>query len=501
MRTKKSLINVAIGIISLFFTTILGFINSRFFAMNIGVEISGLNNVFTNIISIMSVTELGIAGAINYNLYKPVHDKDYIKISQIMSFYKKCYILIGAIILCISLIISNYVFFFIENSTLTKTYIQLTFILCALSTVFSYFLAYHRNLFYVFQDNYITLVIDSIIRIITLALQLIVVILYKNYVLYLIINLVSNVLSNLIIAFISKAKYKEVKLNIKPLDKSLEKKVFNDVKSLAVIQVTSALINFTDSLIISKILGIIIAGIYSYYAQIIVILTNLINMIFNSLGASIGNLLAENNRENIKNVLHFLSYLCIFMGLILASGIINVFQSFVIFWLGTDFLIPISVIFILGINFYIMIQRQVITYYLRTGGYHKNLVIPLLIEASINLLISISLSLKYGLIGVFIGTLISAIYGFIQNSYLLFHIFEFDYKKYITREIFYFLLFILEVLFTRITLNFMNLNYNAFLNFFITGIISIIIPMIIIIINIFKNKKLKDIISSHVLHN
>ena len=101
MRTKKSIINVLVGTISLIFTTILGFVNSRYFALNIGVETSGLNSVFTNVIAIMSVTELGIAGAINYNLYKPVHEKDYEKVSQIMSFYKKCYMIIGTVILLV----------------------------------------------------------------------------------------------------------------------------------------------------------------------------------------------------------------------------------------------------------------------------------------------------------------------------------------------------------------------------------------------------------------
>lgn len=497
MRTKKSIINVLVGTISLIFTTILGFVNSRYFALNIGVETSGLNSVFTNVIAIMSVTELGIAGAINYNLYKPVHEKDYEKVSQIMSFYKKCYMIIGTVILLVSLIVSNYIYFFIEDTTFDKNYIQFTFILCSLSTVLSYFLAYHRNLFYAFQDNYITLIIDSAIRVITLFIQLFVLIYIKSYIVYLIVNLLSNIASNMMIAVLSRKKYKEITFKSRNKDKNLEKKVLSDVKSLAVIQITSALINFTDAIIISRILGVIIAGIYSFYAQIINILTSLINMIFNSLGASIGNLLAEDEREKIKNVLHILIYICFFIGIFIASGIINGFQPLIIFWLGEDFLIDYSIIFVLGVNFYILVQRQVISYYLRTGGYHDRLVVPLVVEAVINLIVSIALANKFGLLGVFIGTMVSALFGIIQNSYVLHKIYCFQYSQYIKKELFWFILFVLETLVTHYFLDFVRFKFSSFVNFLFTGILSIVLPTIIILVIAVRNKTIKEFIYNH----
>lgn len=496
MRTKKSIINILVGTISLLFTTILGFVNSRYFVLNIGVETSGINSVFTNVIAIMSVTELGIAGAINYNLYKPIHDKDYDKVSQIMSFYKKCYIIIGTIILVISLITSNYIHFFIEKTTINRQYIQATFILCSLSTVLSYFLAYYRNLFYAFQDNYITLIVDSAIRVITLLVQLYVLIYCKSYVLYLIVNLLSSVTSNVIIAVVSKRRYKGVTLKRSIRDKRLERKVLKDVKSLAVIQITSALINFTDSLIISKLLGVLIAGVYSYYAQIINILTNFINTIFNSLGASIGNLLAEDEKRRIENILQILMYVCFFIGIFIASGMINAFQPLIVFWIGKDFLIDYSIIFVLGVNFYILVQRQVVSYYLRTGGYHEHLVLPLVIEALINLILSIVLADRIGLLGVFVGTMVSAMFGIIQNSYVLYKIYSLKYSEYLKKEILWFVLFVTETIATHYLIETINLEINLFIEFIVTGVISVLFPIIIIILTVVTNSLIRTFIKT-----
>lgn len=488
MRTKKAMTNVLTGVLSLIITSVLSFVISKLFVQSIGVQASGLNSVYTNVISILSVSELGIAGAINFNLYKPVLVKDYKKISLIMSFYKKCYQIIGIIIFALALLVSNYVHLFVTDSTYSKIFIQISFLICAMSTVLSYFLAYHRNLIYAYQDNYLTVLADFIIRIIFSLIQIVCLLLLKNYLLYLVVNLGQNVVGNLVVAIISKKRYPDININLKEKDRALEKQVMQDVKDLAIIQVSAALINSTDSLIISKILGVLIAGIYSFYAQILNLLLSLINTIFNSLGASLGNLLAEDNQDNTKRVLDVLIYFSFFLGLFFASGIAGTIIPFINLWLGADFIISKITVIVLSLNLYIYIQRQVVTYYLRTGGYHKKLVRPLIIEAIINLVVSIILAYKIGLTGVFVGTVVSALYGWIQNSHVLFRMFNLEYRRYWGKEILFGLIFGIQLLVSHFVILQASHNLNVLLNVLVSGVISIILPTMVILFYVFRKE-------------
>lgn len=490
MRTKKATMNVLTGVLSLVFTSVLSFVISKLFVQSIGVQGSGLNSVYTNMISILSVSELGIAGAINFNLYRPVLERDYRKISLIMSFYKKCYQIIGTVIFVLALIVSKYVHLLVTDSTYSKEFIQISFLVSAMSTVLSYFLAYHRNLIYAYQDNYFTVLIDFVVKIIFSAIQIFCLLIVKSYLLYLAVNLCQNIVCNLIVAIISKKRYPEINFGLKEKDKELEKRVMKDVKDLAVIQVSAVFINSTDAIIISKILGVLVAGIYSFYAQIINLLLGLINTIFSSLGASLGNLLAEDNEENTKKILNVLVYLCFFGGIFFASGLAGTIIPFIKFWLGTDFIIGKSTVIVLSVNLYIYIQRQVITYYLRTGGYHKKLVVPFLIEGVINLAVSIILAYTVGLTGVFVGTVVSALYGWIQNSYVLFKIFNVEYWKYWSKQLCFGLIFAIQLVISNLIISYITYNGNILVTVIVSGIISIALPMMIIIYWILKKEEL-----------
>lgn len=493
MRTKKATVNILFGFLGMLVTTFMGFISSSLFARNLGVEISGLNNLLLNIVSFLSVTELGIAGAINFNLYKPVAEKDYDTVSKIMTFYRKCYTIIGTVIAVVALIMSPFVRYLIKDTTLSNLYIQTTFLLCAANSVLSYFLAYNRNLLYAFQDNYLSSLVDLCFRIFFTALQIVSLIKLQNFHLHLFLNLIYTLITNIIITAVTKKRYSKVNTSCKSKDKKLERKVMSDVKSLAVIQVGSAMINFTDSIIISKAIGIIIAGMYSYYATLIQILTNLINTVFSNLGASIGNLLAEDEKNNIRRVFDILTHFCFILGLILASGMGNAVEPFIVFWVGKEFVIDYSVVFILAVNFYIMVQRQVVTYFLRTGGHHRLLVRPLIIEAVINLVISIILAVKVGLIGVFIGTVVSAIVGWILNSKTLCEVFSFNLKKYLSNQLMYMAVFIGGLIISHFVIDWLNLQCGYFIRFIISGSIAITIPVIVAITDILFNPILLSI--------
>ena len=493
MRTKKAIINISVGILSFFLTTFISFFGSALFARTLGVEISGLNNVLMNIISFLSVTELGIAGAINYNLYKPAADRDYVAISKIMSFYRRCYMVIGYVILFASVILSFFVHLLMKDTTLSNEYIQLAFLLCAANTVLSYFLAYNRNLLYAFQEIYISSFVDMIFRLIGVSLQIAVLIKLRNFHLYLVISLFQTFASNFVITLITRKRHSQVITNDKTRDASLERKVFRDVRSLATIQIGSAMINFTSSIIISKMIGIVEAGMYAYHSTIIVILTNFVNMMFNNLGASIGNLLAEDKQGRANEVFKTLTHVCLLLGLIFASGLANAIRPFILFWVGDEYVLDYSIIVVLAINFFIMVQRQVINYFLRTGGYHAEMVKPLIFEAVINLTCSIILAHKMGLIGVFLGCLISSLVGWPMNIKTLCSNFNLSFSRCVGSQVAYLVFFVLQMFISQWIISNLNLQCSLIVQFVISGFISVVIPIVVCVFDVMCNPALLSI--------
>ena len=297
MRIKSSIKNSIYGILSMVILSVLGFVSTKVLVSTLGIEYNGLNGVFTNIITILSITELGLGGAITYNLYKPIVDKNYSKIASIMHFYKIAYRIIGITIMTLSLIVCTFVPIFLKDTTFDNNYIRFIFLLFAINTSFSYFFSYNRNLFYAYQENYYVVIIDFIFKTIRILAQIFVLYVTKNYVLFLVINIFFTLLANFIIHIIANKKYDKVfDIKIKGnYDKNISKEIFSSVKSLSIVQLLSTSINFTDNLIISSFVSIISSGLYANYSLLFSQITKIITTIFNSIGASIGNLFAEND--------------------------------------------------------------------------------------------------------------------------------------------------------------------------------------------------------------
>ncbi len=493
MRTRKAVVNISIGMVGLLITTVAGFIGSSAFARNLGVEISGLNNVLTNIIAFLSVTELGIAGAINYNLYKPVHERDFETISKIMAFYRKCYAVIGAVILTVSLVLAFFVHYFLKDSTLSREYVSTAFLLCAANTVLSYYLAYNRNLLYVFQEGYIANIVDMCCRVVSTTIQVVSLILFKNFHLYLAINLCTTVVSNVIITLITRSRYSQVKTNKKTKDKALQHKVLNDVKSLAVIQIGSAMTNYTSSVIISKLIGILIAGMYAYYSNLITMLTNIIGMVFSNLGASIGNLLAEGQKDNERKVFRILTHFSFMVALIVASGLGNAIQPFIELWVGAEFLLDYKVVVVLALNFFIMVQRQLVAYFLRSGGHHAHMIKPMIIEAVINISASILLGMRFGLIGIFLGVAISSLMGTILNAKVFCDCFSVKFIRYMGGQLLLLGFFVAQIFVSQWVISGLKLECGLLMQFVIYGLISVAIPVAVCVIDLLFAPSLESV--------
>ncbi len=490
MRLKNSSINSAVGVITLFILAIFGFIVTRILISTLGVEYNGLNGLFTNIISILSITELGLGAAISFNLYKPLIDNDTEKIKSIMLFFKRCYQIIGLTIFVLALIVSIFIPYIIKDSSLSNNYIRFIFLLFSINSTISYFFSYRRCLFYADQKEYINTLIDFAMKLIKHLAQIFVLIYFKSFVAFLIINIIITFINNLFIYFKSIKNYPNITIKDAKRDKPLEKLIINSVKSLAVIQILNSFISFTDNIIISATISITIAGLYTNYHLIINELNQVITIIYNGIGASIGHLIAEGNKNRIKEIFNNLDYLSFFLGAFCCCSLYFIMEPFVTIWLGEKYLLSNLCLLLMAFNFYLIIIKQPMIYYLKNSGNFKSLILPFALEAPLNVIGSIILSKYLGLTGILLMTFISSWVSYIIITIRTSNIFEIPQKELLVNQLKFFLITSIEIAFLRLIMSHIHIS-NIYLMLIISVLFCLIIPNLISLFLTYHNNSLK----------
>lgn len=500
MRTYNSIKNMIFSVISNAITIIVGFVVQKIFLDTLGTEYLGINSLYSNIISMLAIADLGIGTAIIYNLYEPVahHKKE--KIKSLMSFYKKTYYIISLVIFIIGLLIIPFLGFIVGKTTVPNLELIILFFLFLLDTVASYLLSYKRSLLYADQKSYITSIIHLGYLIIMNTLLIIALILTKNFYLYLIIKIICRILENVIISIIADIRYPYLKeKDIKPISKKNKDDIILKVKGLFFHKIGSFFVLGTDNILISIFLGVSVVGLYNNYYLIIYALTTLISQGFNSFTASVGNLLTLESKNKSYQVFKKIRLLNFWIAGYTAISILVVMESFISFWYGAEYLLETSVLIILVLNYYLTVMRYNISIFKDASGiFHEDRYIPIL-ESIINIVASLILIKFFGLAGVFLGTVLSnlLLHLYSYPKYVIKGLFNEKKSEYFKSIINYFLLFVVSAILTY-TISILLKVDNLFLQMVINILISLIIPNLIYYL-IFKNtdefKYLKNLLN------
>lgn len=479
MKTKNSIKNSISSIITNVITIIIGFIAQKIFINILGSEYLGINGVFTNIISMLCLVEVGFGPAIVYNLYKPIHDNDIETIKSLLKFYKKIYTIVAIIILLFSFILMPFLPFFITDISIDIN-LNLIYILFVIDSVCSYLLAYKRSVLYANQKNYIINIIHILYILILNIVQILILVYTKNYYLYLISKIIIGILENIVIVLFVNKKYNYVlDKNVKSLDKNIENDIFTKVKALIVHKIAGFVITGTDNIIISKFIGIIVVGLYSNYYLIIKALNVLFGQAITALTPSLGHLLVEKDYDKNYQVFKKVRFINFWIVCITGTGLLLVMQSFITLWLGSEYLLGISTLLALVLNHYSQLTRNTyMTFKEAAGIYYEDRRVPI-VESITNIVASIILVKLIGLPGVFIGTFISSLVLWLYSypKYVYKKLFNRSYKKYADETIKYFILFILISLISFVISKIIN-PYS----FIINVIITMLVPNIILFI-------------------
>lgn len=501
-RTKNALRNTAVGIISQILTLIFSFVNRTVFIHFLGSDYLGFNGLFSNILSLLSIAELGIGSAIVYSMYKPLAEQDKEKIKALVNLYKKCYVTIGVVITIIGLSLIPFFDILIKNPPNIDENIVLIYILFLLSNVNSYFFYYKIVVINTDQKGYIISLYTQIFKWIQVILQIVILVISKNYILYLVVQVLCAIGTNFALYLKANKMYPFLKeKNIIKLDKKESKEIKNNIKSMVTYSLSPAIIGGTDNIIISSVIGLTAVGLYSNYYLIISSLNLFLSQIHSAIRASIGNLTAVGKKQKKKEILYKLLYIDYFIYGICGILLMALMNDFIKIWIGEEFLLSNLTLLSLVLFFYIDGMQFVGSSYRTTAGLFAYAKSAPFFEAIINIVMSIVLGKLIGLPGVFFATSLSKIFVFCWlDPYLIYkHIFKESPKEYAQKYIKYFVIFSLSlILIFYISNIFPVSNYLLWvIKACILGLLTVLI-FIILTHKSFEFKYLKELTKDYI---
>ncbi len=493
-RTQNVIKNMWVGTMFQMISLILGFVSRTIFIRILGSEYLGLNSLFTNILTILSFAELGIGNAIIFSMYKPLANDDYPKLKKLTNFYKEVYTKIALIMIGVGIIIIPFIPHIIKEVPNIKESIYLIYFIFLMDTSVSYFFSYRTSIINADQKNYIIITYTYIFRIIQITLQLTLLYFTHNYMLYIILQLLNTIVTQLFLARKSKKMYPElVNLDNERLEEKERKSIFSNVKALFTYKFASVILNGTDSIIISKYLGLVTLGLYSNYYLIINAIAQIISQVLNAFTSSIGNLIAKESIEKDKKVFHQLFYFTGLIYCIIGTCLYILFNDFITLWLGKEYLLSNFVVAMIVTHLcFNGMQFTTFTYRNAAGKFDYYRYAPV-VSAIVNIVLSIIFAKIMGLGGIFLATTVSRAIsaGWIDPLIVYRHVFNEGPKEYFIN---YFKMLIrLALIFIIVFYIAKYITVTSIVTFIIKGAVLAISCGLLYILLTFKTEEYKGI--------
>lgn len=417
MRSEKVIKNGMWGSIYQLITILLGFVSRTVFIRCLGAQYLGISGLFTNILTIFSLTELGFSSAISFHLYRQLADNNQKEISGIMNFYKGVYRAVAFIILVLGCSLIPLLQYIIKESPFDIQYIRLVYFIYVFKSVSTYFFSYNFTLIQADQKKYLLTKIDIILHVIVSAVNIFTLVVFRNYIIYLVTEIVIGILGNFLKTLRVKKEYPYLNKNEK-LSKKSRKKIWKDVSNIFAGKVSTVIVTSTDNLLISSIINVTAVGLYSNYSMIITYITNFLTQFTSATQASLGNMLAQESKEYSYTVLKRLTTILYFVTSFCTVSLVVLLNPFITAWIGEKYLLNFPIVLICVINFYIQIMKTPMWFSVGGLGYFKEDRNIAIYGAISNLLVSIIAANYLGLFGIFFGTAFSQITQWILKTKL-----------------------------------------------------------------------------------
>jgi len=469
---------------------ILTFLVRTFFVKILGEVFLGSNSVFTNLLALLNLSELGIGVAIISFIYKPILEDDKETVNALMWMYKKVYIIIGFCVIAIGVVLSFFLPVIISDSIHNDIYIQGLFYVYLIGTAASYFLAYKRNYLIAIEKNYIVALWDSLTELFFSVIQIVILSVGKSYLLYILAQVAKVFVANIFISFYigKKYKFKVVNPDMRIVD-SYKLQIIKFVKDIFISKVGGYIFNSTAAIICSLTLGIIITGKFDNYVFIYTALQSIIVLMFNAIQSTYGYFIhaTPDKRKQEKAFIDY-EFACFLMGSICMFGVAFLENPLIEIWFGEKYVLDALVPIVMGINIllnmFIQLLSQTFTIY-QLYHYDRKIVS---ISAITNIALSYALSKTAGVVGIVLGTSITSCIYIISRLRVMY---KYVFKSAIQTQIINWLQFVVcdVVLGVMLHLILRNIEIVTFMDLVACGTLIIVLVMLCISALFWKSDK------------
>lgn len=409
-RTKKTLLNARVNLIFYFLTLLLSFFSRKIFLDCLGAEFIGLTGTLQNLLGFLNLAELGIGSAIGYVLYKPLFDHDQEKINEIISVMGYLYRWIGLIILGAGCILACFLPLIFPSTGFPLALIYFAYFSFLASSLIGYFINYRQNLLGADQRNYVVTGYYQTMTIVKTIIQMALAYYTRSYFLWVAIELTFGIIYSFVLNWRINVTYPWLKTEVSRGKELL--KVHNQVlvktKQLFIHKIGTFVQYQTVPFLTYAICNLEIVAYYGNYTIITDKLSQLSNTFMESLGASVGNLVAEGEKNKILNVFWELQNMRYFIGGVFSFAIYVLIDPFISIWLGEKYLLPNTILYLIVIKVFIAYTRGGPVQFLNAYGMFDDIWAPVA-EIIINFGVAIICGLKWGLFGILLGSISSQI--------------------------------------------------------------------------------------------
>lgn len=447
MNTKKALKNSTISTIAQIIALLFQIINRRIFVTFLNVDFLGYHSLFVNVFLLLSVAEAGIGNIVSFHLYREIYENNEEEIGKLMYLYQCLYRLIAIIVLFLGCGCYFFLPYFIREISISWPYLSLIYFLQLGGVIAGYFVSYRRTIYIVTQQEYKCIEIDLYTSIIIQVIQLLTLALFKNYLIYLVLQISTTIISNFIILKKTDREYPYLTRKYVVKKEDINKRNFlSDAGNFIIHRISYAIYGGTDSIIISMFCGVRTVALYGSYLTIQSGINQILNRFFNPLQAAIGNIVhSERQKTELWSQFQVIDILCYFLANYLSLGFLIFYQPVIQIWLGKPFLLSDAFVIIFSINYYFVIVWESVYRYRAVFGGYKQDRVYMIYSAILNLVISIWLAKRIGIVGIQIGTMIGYFsIAFGRIKFVIGDYFKRSIIKYLVKDFILFLTVMFE---------------------------------------------------------
>lgn len=490
--TKRNIISsYLLTVVTILFNFIIRICIVRVF----GEKILGLSGLFTSVLTILTITEMGFSNALIFALYKPLATGDAVAVCSLLNYYKHLCYKVGTVILAAGVLLIPFIPRFIQGEIPETVNVYWVYCLYLTNTFLSYFLFIYKSILLdALQRIDVVRFVTSIVSIIRYALQVLAIVFFKNYYLFVFLLILGTVSTNVISALICSKKFPEYRAE-GTISKEVKEDLFIRVKGLFISSVCSKTYSTFDNILISFFVGLSAVAIYNNYYTICFAVLSLFENIKSAMQASVGNsIVTENIKKNYDDMLLF-QFLFSSLTLICVTIMFNTYQPFMVIWMGRNLLLPMNGVVLFCSWFVVSSTNFVYMLYLSGCGLWYKMKSSYIFSALFNIIMNISLGKVWGLNGIVLSSVLAnLIFGLFWQCKIVFvSYFKTSYKCYVIRQLFYYFLMFVSC---AVSYYFCGLiKHGVILNLFLRILLSLSVSLIVLFLGSFRTNVYKKSVS------